>query len=431
MTQINPRRVLPANRFIQTNPTKGNNDRDKSGLNAKWLDSEFNDRIWAGRRCFIIGGGPSLKDFNWNLLKGELSIGINKAIQKIDPCILFSMDERFWTWYFDRVLDEDTLQSIDNYKGYKVYMKTGSRYINRGEIYHTDIYRERDSISPSLKEGLGHGANSGYAALNLAIILGANPIYLLGFDMHGDAQGKQQWFHDGYPSVYEYDVYSCYRRHFENAAEAILKGGTKVINLNPASALKCFSFGEIDQVIPINRPIVVSFFTEEYNNHAYKLFRSIRKFGLEHEIHKVNKFKSWTIGTQYKAIFLQQMLERFPGRNLLWIDADGIIKQYPTLFDNFEGDLGVHFRNGSELLSGTIYLKNNSKVKSLINKWIFNNNTDQNKWDQRGLQEALSGWNGTVVNIPAEYTKIFDLMSGTAVIEHFQASREVRSIIGR
>ena len=34
---------------------------------------------WKGQRCFIIGGGPSLKGFDFKQLKGEKIIAINKA----------------------------------------------------------------------------------------------------------------------------------------------------------------------------------------------------------------------------------------------------------------------------------------------------------------------------------------------------------------
>ena len=36
------------------------------------------DDTWKGRRCFIIGGGPSLRGFDFSSLKGELVIGVNR-----------------------------------------------------------------------------------------------------------------------------------------------------------------------------------------------------------------------------------------------------------------------------------------------------------------------------------------------------------------
>jgi len=37
------------------------------------------DNSWKDEDCYIIGGGPSLKRFNWSLLKGKKTIGINRV----------------------------------------------------------------------------------------------------------------------------------------------------------------------------------------------------------------------------------------------------------------------------------------------------------------------------------------------------------------
>ena len=49
----------------------------------------------------------------------------------------------------------------------------------------------------SARDTLAHGNNSGYAAINLAVHLGAARIVLLGYDMGND--GKVSHFHEGYP----------------------------------------------------------------------------------------------------------------------------------------------------------------------------------------------------------------------------------------
>ena len=41
-------------------------------------------------------------------------------------------------------------------------------------------------------DGVYYGKSSGYLAINIAYIMGCNPIYLLGFDLEG------KHFHDGY-----------------------------------------------------------------------------------------------------------------------------------------------------------------------------------------------------------------------------------------
>ena len=56
----------------------------------------FPDGSWAGRRCFIIGGGPSLKGFDFERLRGERVIAINKAFYDVPFAdIVFGMDRPF------------------------------------------------------------------------------------------------------------------------------------------------------------------------------------------------------------------------------------------------------------------------------------------------------------------------------------------------
>ena len=100
--------------------------------------------------------------------------------------------------------------------------------------------------SRSLKEGLWYGTNAGASALNLADILGANPIYLLGFDMTGQA-GKTVNWHDEYKEKQDEMVYKNFAIDFVRNLANIR---SKVVNLNPASNLKCFDFGRIEDVIP-------------------------------------------------------------------------------------------------------------------------------------------------------------------------------------
>ena len=144
-------------------------------------------RKFEGETIYIIGGGPSLKNFNFAELKGHRTIAINKAVffhQTAD--VLYWTDSRFYTWYKN---------DIDN---------------------------------------------SGYAAINLAYHLGANRIVLLGFDMHND--GKDTHFHNGYPTRAAGD--HIYKNKFLPGFKELEKGlrveGVTVFNASPHSQLNEF-----------------------------------------------------------------------------------------------------------------------------------------------------------------------------------------------
>ena len=143
------------------------------------------ERIWDGETVFLIGGGPSLKDADWNKLAGKKTIAINKSfISYPNADILYWTDSRFYSWY---------KQKIDEYQGlkytvrYSVNLTDDVKLLNRGKRYGLET--RNDTIA--------HGNNSGYAAINLAYHLGAKRIVLLGYDM-GNVKGESH-FHGGYP----------------------------------------------------------------------------------------------------------------------------------------------------------------------------------------------------------------------------------------
>ena len=173
--------------------------------------------------------------------------------------------------------------------------------------------------------------------------------------------------------------------------------------------------------------IVLSFYTENtlYADEVTEFVASLKSVGLHHHVIPVSNRGCWELNTSIKPEIIQSMLHKTT-EDILYVDIDARIRKYPKLLDNFEGDIGVHYRNDRELLSGTIFLKNNAKVRKLVDYWVKAQQESPMTWDQKVLAKILSTDKDiTVVNLPATYTQIFDLMadSGDPVIEHFQASR--------
>ena len=221
-------------------------------LGPKIFADYVHNGAWKGRRCFIIGGGPSIKDVDLSSLVGELTIGINRAYEICDPSILFGVDGQMWGWVEQGKCGEESKRKFNEYRGYKVWMALHKVF--PPDFYLIDVdedggYRIGSTARLAFKN------NSGYGAINLAAALGANPIYLLGFDMQGDKQGKQKWWHDGYPVDYGENVYKRYIDEITNFAPTLKQAGFDVINLNPKSALKCFEFGNYREVVK-HKPVI-------------------------------------------------------------------------------------------------------------------------------------------------------------------------------
>lgn len=212
----------------------------------RWFWEVMPDGSWDGKPCFIVGGGPSLRDFDWTKLKGHRTIGVNRAFERFDPSIIFSMDLRFLNWIMkDKYeLIEDGAETKAKFlasQAYKVWLCTYTLELPRSFFLVPVVknyFYGLHNFTFSMQEGIGHGDNSGYAALNLAVCLGANPIYLLGFDCKHE-NGKSHW-HGGHVLKQEAERAGKWVKRFNVAAEKLAPTNFRVVNLNPDSALECF-----------------------------------------------------------------------------------------------------------------------------------------------------------------------------------------------
>ena len=139
---------------------------------------------WAGQDVFIIGGGNSLRErhFDWNLLKPELTIGCNTAfLLGPEVCKICVGGDRRWFEHFE--------DDLEKFKG--VVFTNHSSLRNSKKPWLWWIGRESVGLHTT---SLGWNGNTGAVAINLALVLGASRIFLLGFDMKIVA-GKSNW-HD-------------------------------------------------------------------------------------------------------------------------------------------------------------------------------------------------------------------------------------------
>jgi hypothetical protein len=220
------------------------------GLEAAWIlargqkkhiTEALHDGQWRSQPCFILGGGPSLTGFKFDRLRGRRTIAINRAFEYAPFAeILFSMDSTFYQW-------------VLKYRGGAFFAFPGIRVFldSLNFPYGAEVHYIRNAgvqgFPKSLTTGIYSANNSGYGALQIAICLGAQPIYLLGFDMNNSAH-----FHNGYPGKFSAPVNKSFKQGYEALAPALRQKGIRVVNLNPGSHLRCFEFGNLEEVLNDN-----------------------------------------------------------------------------------------------------------------------------------------------------------------------------------
>lgn len=137
--------------------------------------------IWKGKSVFLIGGGSSLKGFDFSVLKGCKVIGINDAFKlgpEIVSCCLFG-DASF---FHKNVVELDKFKSM--------IVTCSPNLIGLRVSWMKRMKREKDGFYGG--DTLGWNYSTGAAAINLAYLFGAARIYLLGYD-GGRLNGATHW----------------------------------------------------------------------------------------------------------------------------------------------------------------------------------------------------------------------------------------------
>ncbi len=105
--------------------------------------------------------------------------------------------------------------------------------------WRVKLVRGADGEGFSLNPAVIHyGSNSGFQAINLAILKGCTRIVLVGFDMRR-VEGEAHFFGE-HPDELRRDTdYSAFIPSFERAAK-LLPPNVQIFNATPGSALRCF-----------------------------------------------------------------------------------------------------------------------------------------------------------------------------------------------
>lgn len=102
------------------------------------------------------------------------------------------------------------------------------------------------------RQHLHWGGNSGFQAINLAYLFGAQRIVLLGFDMQCGPRGESHWFgdhptHQGFANPKTFDSWI---RHLKILARDLADQGVQVYNATRQTALGCFPLVTLEQLPP-------------------------------------------------------------------------------------------------------------------------------------------------------------------------------------
>ena len=183
---------------------------------------------WQDKTVFIIGGGPSLKGFDWTLLQGKHIIGCNDAYllgNWVDICCFG--DVKWYKHHKDR---------LSSFNGLKVTWR--KELVDEPDVF---VLKGQPTGLLLKPEWIGWNTSTGAMAINLAVKMGSKKIVLLGFDMKLGEGGESNW-HENSLDKPSRLVFKKFNKGFAHL-KAELQGkapDVEILNANPDSGLDMF-----------------------------------------------------------------------------------------------------------------------------------------------------------------------------------------------
>lgn len=191
--------------------------------------------LWKGKKglsdIYVVGCGQSLEGFSWPLLQNKTTIAINGSIKYVpNPDYFLTADS-----YFAGRAAHNGFWDVDTYK--ILVMNSDHKHFKRVKnvvgLFDHRIHPVKYNGEIGFSEGdFSTGQSSGFCGLQLAVILGAKTIHLLGIDFCGTGKGNFHKLYASNPRAWD-EFYG----YFVTAIDTLRKHGIQVVSHSPVSKL--------------------------------------------------------------------------------------------------------------------------------------------------------------------------------------------------
>ena len=178
--------------------------------------------------------------------------------------------------------------------------------------------------------------------------------------------------------------------------------------------------------------VVCAFYTPNYLPQITSLKRSLEAHGISHFLKRYERLATWEQTTRLKPVFLDYCLKKFPQKDVLYLDADAVVRKPLAFFDGVTADISMLFhpqKKGNmhylRISGGTVFVRNTPGGRRFAELWKgAEKNCGTLTLDEDMIYMAFADMAGvSIAVLPPSYYKIFDKPGADPVIEHFQASR--------
>lgn len=194
---------------------------------------------------YLVGGGASLKDFDFDRLKDKVTVAINSSYMKLPNATVLYWCDSPWA-----ATNYDSLKRHPCKLRFCAQFNVIDRRIDDNEesVGEALLLRRTGEFGIDVHKDNVRGNHSGAHCLNLIGNMRPNRVILLGFDLN-QTNRKTHW-HDFQTVPVTADIYSDNFLPCINSMAAPLKKlGIKVINCSIESAIMCFEKDTIENYL--------------------------------------------------------------------------------------------------------------------------------------------------------------------------------------
>lgn len=228
--------------------------------------SRFSEVVpeWEGETVAILAGGSSLTKDQVEKVKDAHQNKKVRCIAVNDTYILapwadvsYAADLRWHRWHTEGIeipaleLSAEQVCSLwSSFKGQKCSIENNAGCVPDEKVHilknaNGNIHGFGLSLDP---RSLVTGRNSGFQALNLAVLSGAKKIILLGFDGKVGDDGKTHWF-GNHPERTSEAAFAYYRQAMSYAEEDLEKASVCVFNCSLKSSINSFPKVPLEELL--------------------------------------------------------------------------------------------------------------------------------------------------------------------------------------
>lgn len=203
--------------------------------------TRYENKFGGGETFVIVASGPSLTKEQVDYCRGKAKVMVINDNYKIAPWAdyLYGCDAHWWDWHKEDVKDFHGVRFTLN--------EAWDNYRDLINLLKINVVQSMAGDGLTKSNVIFQGANSGHQAINLAYLLGARKIILIGYDMQESPEGVGHWFGEHPDGVRS--PYNEWIPGYNKLANDCRERGVDVVNCTISTALKCFRMDTLENAL--------------------------------------------------------------------------------------------------------------------------------------------------------------------------------------